>query len=248
MIDNKERIKENRAIMYQVRLKNNKNFIKDNRRKANQHYADNKEKKLKYAEDYRNDSLNKSKIEEYLKCYAKANKMHLEKYNKTWRTEHKKELSEYQRNKKIKDPYYRIRSAISSQICTALKKQGGSKEGVSFFRAIGYTKYDLKHHLDRLLTSDMNWGNYGKYWVVDHIIPRSFFKYQNMQDQEFKDCWTLENLRPLLRIENNIRGNRVTISNKMVEDIYGKIRSSKEVQQLQRGLCGDTEILCNASS
>jgi hypothetical protein len=246
--DNKKERKIKSAERYQMVLKNNEEFIRENRRKATKHYKDNKREKLKYAERYRKEDSNKSKIKKYLKDYAQENSEQLKRYSKKWRDDHSVELAKYQKEKKIKDPCYRIRSVISSQVCTALKKQGGSKEGVSFFRAIGYTKEDLKHHLDNLLCDSMTWENYGSYWVVDHIIPRSFFKNKSMQDSDFKDCWALNNLRPLTRKENNIRGNRVTITAKMVEDIYGKIRSSEETQQLQRRFCGNSEILCNAPS
>ena len=56
----------------------------------------------------------------------------------------------------------------------------------------------------------MNWNNYGRYdikswddnnsntwtWQVDHIIPHSTFKYSSMEDEDFKKCWDLKNLRP----------------------------------------------------
>ena len=48
----------------------------------------------------------------------------------------------------------------------------------------------------------MSWDNYGSYWHVDHIKPKSLFHYNNSENPEFKKCWALENLQPLEKFEN----------------------------------------------
>jgi hypothetical protein len=61
----------------------------------------------------------------------------------------------------------------------------------------------------------MNWDNYGKYeegklkWHIDHIIPHSSFEYTSMNDESFKKCWSLENLRPLEAVENIKKSNKM---------------------------------------
>jgi len=66
----------------------------------------------------------------------------------------------------------------------------------------------------------MNWGNHGKYdpkkwdendpktwtWQLDHIIPSSDLPYLSMEDDNFKKCWALENLRPLSAKQNILDG------------------------------------------
>lgn len=47
----------------------------------------------------------------------------------------------------------------------------------------------------------MSWDNMGKYWEIDHIIPLNLFHYNTEQDEQFKVCWSLANLRPLEKIE-----------------------------------------------
>jgi 5-methylcytosine-specific restriction endonuclease McrA len=61
----------------------------------------------------------------------------------------------------------------------------------------------------------MNWDNYGVYlknkdkkWHIDHIIPQSTLPYTNMEDENFKKCWALENLRPLESVENMKKGSK----------------------------------------
>jgi len=39
-------------------------------------------------------------------------------------------------------------------------------------------------------------------WNIDHIIPHSTFKYISMEDQSFKECWSLTNLRPYSAKQN----------------------------------------------
>jgi hypothetical protein len=67
----------------------------------------------------------------------------------------------------------------------------------------------------------MTWENRGVYdpttwndndsstwkWHLDHIIPHSTFHYTSMDDQAFKDCWKLSNLRPLAAKQNIIDGS-----------------------------------------
>jgi len=68
---------------------------------------------------------------------------------------------------------------------------------------IGSTRYikkdrininDLEKHLQAQFTKEMNWKNYGTYWVVDHVIPISKFK--TIKELAFK-ANALDNLQPV---------------------------------------------------
>ena len=66
----------------------------------------------------------------------------------------------------------------------------------------------------------MNWSNNGVFnsktwddndpttwtWQLDHIIPQSDLPYTSMEDENFKKCWALNNLRPLSAKINCIDG------------------------------------------
>ncbi len=69
---------------------------------------------------------------------------------------------------------------------------------------LGYSAQDLKIHLESLFTKDMNWLNYGKEWVVDHIKPVSKFN----KDEDIKVVCALSNLQPLNKLENLIKYNK----------------------------------------
>lgn len=42
-------------------------------------------------------------------------------------------------------------------------------------------------------------------WELDHVIPRNIFNYLSIKDKSFKTCWSLQNLRPILCINNKSR-------------------------------------------
>lgn len=44
---------------------------------------------------------------------------------------------------------------------------------------------------------------------IDHIVPQSAFNYRNAQDQDFKRCWALSNLRALPAKENLAKGTKL---------------------------------------
>ena len=52
----------------------------------------------------------------------------------------------------------------------------------------------------------MNWNNYGGIWEIDHKKPIASFNIISYEDSEFKECWSLDNLRPLSLYENRSRG------------------------------------------
>lgn len=68
----------------------------------------------------------------------------------------------------------------------------------------------------------MTWNNWGMYrsktwddndpvtwtWQIDHIIPCSDLPYLSMEDENFKKCWALENLRPYSAKQNLFDGIR----------------------------------------
>ena len=76
-------------------------------------------------------------------------------------------------------------------------------------RILGITLKELKDHLEKQFSSKMNWENYGPYWWIDKIIPRSAYRYQNVKNNEFHKCWSLKNMRPLPRFECVRKGNKV---------------------------------------
>ena len=46
----------------------------------------------------------------------------------------------------------------------------------------------------------MNWDNYGNYFHIDHVKPRSLFNIEDDNDKRLINHWT--NLSPLEKYEN----------------------------------------------
>jgi hypothetical protein len=107
-------------------------------------------------------------------------------------------------------------------ISMILSKNETSKNGESILLHLKYSIDELKFHLESQFEPWMHWNNRGKYdvnswidndqstwtWQLDHIIPQSDLPYSHMEDDNFKKCWALENLRPLSAKQNLLDGVR----------------------------------------
>jgi len=175
----------------------------------------NHEKILNDARIYRNknkDRINsnrKNKYKESSKKYLLKNKIKI--------------LKQIQIRKKIRratDYSYRLRENISSGIRNAIKYLNFSKNKNSFLKHVNWTIKDLKEHIEKQFEPWMNWSNWGTYnsktwndndsstwtWNIDHIIPQSKLLYFSIEDENFKKCWALENLRPYSAKQNILDG------------------------------------------
>lgn len=102
----------------------------------------------------------------------------------------------------------RLRTYFTSAICHSLK--GSTKGGRSWEALLGYTTSELRDHLERQFLKGMSWDNYGD-WHVDHIIPVATFSFSSPDDDDFKACWALTNLRPLWATDNMRRQRSRTL-------------------------------------
>lgn len=104
---------------------------------------------------------------------------------------------------------FRIDESMAAQLGSVLR---GRKAGRSWQVLVGYTVRELMAHLESHFQPGMNWDNYGRTpvsWSIDHVVPKSFFTYDSTDSPEFRECWALENLRPMWWPENLAKGNRV---------------------------------------
>lgn len=126
-----------------------------------------------------------------------------------WRKKNKDKLNEYNRNRYSNNPMIRLNNNIKGAIYRCLLKKKNFKHWEDI---VDYSIADLKKHLYLLFDKKMNWNNYGKYWEIDHIIPKSRFEYGSYLDEQFKKCWALKNLQPLEKTENRKKYNKYPIS------------------------------------
>lgn len=193
------------------RLLSFKNFYKDNRTGKlrtqckdccknydKQYYKNHKEEKKIYAQK----SERKLYVKEYnSREYVRQRRKEKDKQEENIIKRKEKDRKYYQRKKQ--EDKYRLEQSMCVLIGSILS--GRTKHSNILEERCGYTEEDLRQHFENLFTSEMNWDNYGEYWEVDHIIPRASFNYSNIGDEQFKQCWALDNLRPLKVKENRQR-------------------------------------------
>ena len=107
-----------------------------------------------------------------------------------------------------KNPIAKIRHTVSVAVRTAIKRvtNGKGSKGGKTFDMLPYTPQELVTHLESLFEDGMSWETHGK-WHIDHVIPQAYFKYDSLAHPHFKECWALENLRPLWAQENMKKGS-----------------------------------------
>lgn len=184
-----------------------------------------------YMQEYRKENrakLNKQKCEYYAKNKDKLRKYKTEwieknpdAYLKYYLTQKQKgNRKEYQKNKYKNNIDYKIKVFISTKIYRTLKSQNVSKNRNKTLDYLQYSLKDLKKHLEAQFENWMTWKNHGKYiannwddnnpltwtWQIDHIVPQTDLPYKSMDDENFKKCWALENLRPLNAKQNVLDG------------------------------------------
>ncbi len=104
------------------------------------------------------------------------------------------EIQEEQRVRKINS---RLSCRLRSRLGRAIKISSRTGSAV---RDLGCTIPELKQHLESKFTPEMTWGNWGKYWHIDHIKPLAAFDLTNREELLQACHWS--NLQPLEATEN----------------------------------------------
>ena len=147
---------------------------------------------------------NKSKI------WYEQNKEHRKEYLKEYREKNIEKIREvkrtYEKTRKHNDPLYKLISNFRTAVYQVLKENNVDKNR-HYFEILKYTPDELIIHLEEKFTDEMSWDNYG-IWHVDHIRPISSFNIQEIGDESFMECWSLNNLQPLWGDENIRKSNK----------------------------------------
>ena len=194
--------KEKIAISKKKYCSENKEKIAEYHKK---YYLKNKKKITIKGKNYRLNNIDKIKLSQK-RCSIK-NKGKRKAYN--LRCSSKKRRSYLYKLRVKNDILFRLNSNMSVCVRQSLNNINSLKR-CGWEKDLGYTRVDLKNHLEKQFDKNMSWGNYGAYWELDHIVPKSWFK---TNKQLIKHGWALKNLQPLesnLNQEkhNNFVGNR----------------------------------------
>ena len=162
---------------------------------ASKKYREKNKEKLSEKHKFWYDN-NKDKWNDYIKEYRENN---VDKIRQTKR--------DYERNRKSNDPLYKLISNFRTAIYQVLKESNVDKNK-HYFDVLKYTPEELINHLEKQFTDTMTWDNYG-IWHVDHKLPITSFDIQEMGDEEFMKCWSLDNLQPMWGEENIRKSNKL---------------------------------------
>jgi len=139
---------------------------------------------------------NKEKWSRYIKEYREKN---IEKIREVKRN--------YEKTRKHNDPIYKLINNFRTAIYQVLKENNVQKNG-HYFEVLQYTPDELISHLENQFKDGMTRDNYGD-WHVDHILPISIHNIQEIGDDEFMKCWSLNNLQPMWGHENIKKSNKI---------------------------------------
>jgi len=190
---------------------------------------------------YRKSDHGKEVIEAYTGRRDKdALKAAQHKYNKTeksklrfkrfGKTEKGKALIKRNNDKRRAKMGEKLCDAVRHGICRSLK---GNKNGRHWEDLVGYTLAELMAHLEERFTEGMSWDNYGNgkgQWSVDHILPRTYFKFESNTDADFIRCWELGNLQPMWHIDNIKKRDKIIVPVQNSLDLQLKIVSAIDKQ------------------
>jgi len=216
---NKEKYKETR-LLYRL---NNKQKIKEYDQKKREdpsfkkkkYYWDKKYRDANQLEIKKNKKeyyyKNKDKIRERIRTLYKDNSDLREKIAQQNRKNYiknpeaaKERSKKYKNRKRLTDPIYRLNEQISKGIRRSLKIK---RPGAHWENFMPFNLKQLIKRLESKFENGMNFNNYGK-WHIDHIIPLSHFKFNSIDDINFKKAWSLTNLQPMWSFENQSKSNR----------------------------------------
>lgn len=135
----------------------------------------------------------------------------------------------YCKERRKKDPEFKIRCNLSSRLYSAVKSQNTFKQHKTMVLT-GCSIYFLKQWLEHQFDSNMSWDNCGNYWHIDHVIPCAYFNLLKKEHQ-FK-CFNWTNLRPCEGIKNIKKRDKINNWQILLQEI--RVNHYKQVQKVTR--------------
>jgi hypothetical protein len=138
---------------------------------------------------------NRARFKASQSAYYENNKDDFRRRNKEWVSKNKVKLARWARDRR-KRPYYKLREAHRSLL---RRTMAGDNSG------LGYTRDDLRRHMEALFTDGMSWENHGE-WEIDHIKPVKAFWDEGVTDPKIVNA--LSNLQPLWKSDNRKKSSK----------------------------------------
>lgn len=192
-------------------------FKKNNKSKDGLYHqcklCDKKDRETKYKDKIKEYSIkNRDKINVYSKQHYYSNIDYYKNYDEQRKNNPKRKIQQRvswiksenkRKQRRLVDKGYRLARNTGASFSRILAGKVKSSEVLE--EHLNYNMKQLKEHIESQFTPEMSWDNYGTYWELDHIIPQNQFYYESYEDEQFKLCWALNNLRPLTIHDNRSR-------------------------------------------
>ena len=153
---------------------------------------------------------NAERLRKKSRDWFKNNKEQGRKTRDEWAKNNPEKVKRIYRKKSkriLSTPMGRLSSNMARAINAALRD---GKNGKKWEEFVDFNAETLMIHLEKQFKPDMTRENYGRGgWHVDHKIPISAFNYEKPEDDEFKKCWSLDNLQPLWAEDNLKKGAKI---------------------------------------
>jgi hypothetical protein len=130
-------------------------------------------------------------------------------YNAAWYADNKdhaiQSSIEYARERKQRDPLFRLQGNLRSYLSRTLKTRGLTKNR-HLMDLMACDWPTLEKHLESHFIGTMSWRNYGQ-WHVDHIQALANFDLND--PTQLAAAWNYKNLQPLWAHDNLKKSNRL---------------------------------------
>lgn len=158
---------------------------------------------------------NRDKFSKNFKTHYRKNKdgilIKLKDYNNKNKESIKEYQNSYQKNRKIKDPSFKLLSNLRVRHSEVLKGVCSSTEG------LGCDSKYLRIYISSKFTEGMTFENYGNregQWSIDHILPlTSYEKDANgnwcTESEYNKELIHYTNLQPMWQVDNIKKSNKI---------------------------------------
>lgn len=120
------------------------------------------------------------------------------------KAKHLKSMVAYVREKRKKDPLFKLKGDIRKIIGRCLRNNGYTKRSKTY-NILGCTFDELFNHIEKQFVEGMSWENRNE-WHIDHIVPIAF----GNTEEEIILINHYTNLRPLWAVDNISKGDKLT--------------------------------------
>jgi predicted XRE-type DNA-binding protein len=125
-------------------------------------------------------------------------------YRKQNRKQIQKTMTKYERERKKKDPVFKLAKTMRSRLLSALTRKN-AKKNCRTMDLIGASPSFVMGYLEAKFTEGMTWENHGT-WHIDHIKPCCSFDLTSEEEQI--KCFHFSNLQPLWAEDNLKKGGK----------------------------------------